>query len=240
MRGGPAQKFTGRQRIYAHRGTVRAAPLHQLANRGGDGDRISICSHNARSDCRSHHPALAAIGLLVRWGVWDTGTRGTPSATLARTHHLSSPIVMENAAVPDVCLLYGGPLACADIHTRTSAFAGMPPRRNARSPPRVQPQHDQDADIRVIRDGLNELETDQAEEIRLIRDRLNTLEQKHDEHAGKVAILRADLYTMLGICSMGALYFFFSPHDRMIVGGVGLLYLFFFCVCFMRELLELV
>ena len=66
------------------------------------------------------------------------------------------------------------------IHTRTSAFAGMPPRRNARSPPRVQPQHDQDADIREIRDGLNELETDQAEEIRLIRDRLNMLEQKHD------------------------------------------------------------
>ena len=57
----------------------------------------------------------------------------------------------------------------------------MPPRRNARSPPRVQPQHDQDADIREIWDGLNELETDQAEEIRLIRDRLNTLEKKHDE-----------------------------------------------------------
>ena len=82
------------------------------------------------------------------------------------------------------------------IHTRTSAFAGMPPRRNARSPPRVQPQHDQDADIREIWDGLNELETDQAEEIRLIRDRLNTLEKKHDEHAGK-AILWADLLRML-------------------------------------------
>ena len=66
-------------------------------------------------------------------------------------------------------------------HTRTSAFAGMPPRRNARSPPRVQPQHDQDEDIRVIRDGLNELENDQAEEIRLIRDGLNALEQKHTE-----------------------------------------------------------
>ena len=113
-------------RIVAH---VRAPPLHQLANRGGDGDRISICSHNARSDCRSHHPALAAIGLLVRWGVWDTGTRGTPSATLARTHHLSSPIVMGNAAVPDVCLLYGGPLACAD-----NPYSHLCIRRHASTP----------------------------------------------------------------------------------------------------------
>ena len=93
------------------------------------------------------------------------------------------------------------------IHTRTSAFAGMPPRRNARSPPRVQPQHDQDADIREIWDGLNELETDQAEEIRLIRDRLNTLEQKHDEHAGKATVLWPDLLKML--CIMLQFCFFF-------------------------------
>ena len=57
------------------------------------------------------------------------------------------------------------------IHTRTSAFAGMPPRRDARSPPRVQPQNDQ------------------AEEIRLIRDGLNRLEQKHDELQQKHAHL---------------------------------------------------
>ena len=60
-------------------------------------------------------------------------------------------------------LLYGSPLAFADNPLLSSACAGMPPRRDARSPPRVQPQNDQ------------------AEEIRLIRERLDTLEQKHGE-----------------------------------------------------------
>ena len=57
----------------------------------------------------------------------------------------------------------------------------MPPRRDARSPPRVQPQNDQ------------------AEEIRLIRERLDTLEQKHGDlqkkHDGMVAVFR-----VFGIC----------------------------------------
>ena len=101
----------------------------------------------------------------------------------------------------------------------------MPPRRNARSPPRVQPQHDQDADIRVIRDGLNELETDQAEEIRLIRDRLNTLEQKYDKHAGK-AVLWVDLRWML--CFMLALYFFFS--GQVVAWAIVGLYVFYVLV----------
>ena len=84
----------------------------------------------------------------------------------------------------------------------------MPPRRDARSPPRVQPQNDQ------------------AEEIRLIRERLDTLEQKHGDLQKK-----HDQMVFLALsCSLTFVVLLFLELEM--AAQRDLLTVFFFCFFF--------